>query len=485
MAVRDRKQERVECGNSSSPHPSKQRRQTAVQRTTIPLLLVTLLACRESGGDVQAAPVQAEPIPASVSAQRRTPVVEAVHAVMPAVVNIRTEATIRRRSMDPWGYFFGVPRDYTTQSVGSGFVWGSEGIIVTNNHVVEGASRIRVAFSDGRELDANVLGVDPDSDLAVLRVDERNLPAASIGSSADLLIGEPVIAVGNPFGLSGSVTTGVVSAIGRSVPSEERGRTFTDFIQTDASINPGNSGGPLLNIEGRVIGINVAIYANAQGIGFAIPVDRARKIIDDLLRFGEVQLAWVGVSTATVTPEEALRLDVEANRGAMVMRLFADSPAARAGLRTGDVIVAVNGRPVDSREAFNTQLATAQAGRSLQLRVVRDDETVEVSLTPSEVPADLGLVILREVGGIEVADARGAVAVSRVLGGSYADQIGLTRGDLIVAANGVEVRSSAELNAAIRAGADRSSMVILVQRGRYIYTVTIPMFQRRAAGAAL
>lgn len=455
-----------------------------MRKSSIPLLLVTLLACRDSGSDVHAAPVQPQtPIPASVSAERRTPVVRAVHAVMPAVVNIRTEATIRRRSADPWGFFFGIPRDYTTQSVGSGFVWASDGIIVTNNHVVEGASRIRVAFADGREFDANVLGVDPDSDLAVLRVDAPNLPSAPIGTSSDLLIGEPVIAVGNPFGLSGSVTTGVVSATGRSVPSEERGRTFTDFIQTDASINPGNSGGPLLNIEGRVIGINVAIYANAQGIGFAIPVDRARKIIDDLLRFGEVQLAWLGISTATVTPEEALRLDVEAQRGAMVMRLFEGSPAARAGLRVGDVITAVNGRPIDSREAFNTQLATAAAGRALRLNVVRGESGREVTVTPSEVPADLGLAILRQIAGIEVADSRAGVAVAGVLSGSQADSIGLMRGDLIVAANGAAVRSVEELNTAIRAGAERSSMVLAIQRGRYVYTLTVPMFQRRAGTA--
>ena len=455
-----------------------------MRKSSLPLLFVMLLACRESGADAQAAPVVAQqPIPPSVSAARRTPTVQAVHAVMPAVVNIRTEATIRRRSSDPFGFFFGVPRDYTAQSVGSGFVWASDGIIVTNNHVVEGASRIRVAFSDGRELDANVIGVDPDSDLAVLRVDEENLPAALIGTSEDLLIGEPVIAVGNPFGLSGSVTTGVVSATGRSVPSEERGRTFTDFIQTDASINPGNSGGPLLNIEGRVIGINVAIYAQAQGIGFAIPVDRARKIIEDLRRFGEVQLSWVGVATATVTPEEALRLDLGAQRGAMVMRLFADSPAAAAGLRPGDVITAVNGRPIDSREAFNTHLATAAASRPMRLTVMRGDRSMEIGVIPSEAPADLGLSILREVAGIEVSDARGGVVVERVLRGTRAEQIGLQPGDAIVAANGREVRSGSDLNIAVRGGADRASLVLLIQRGRYVYTVTFPMFQRQAGTA--
>src|SRR5437763_9954177 len=239
---------------------------------------------------------QTPPIPASVSAARRTPIVIVAHNVLPAVVNIQTESTIRRRSVDPFFDPFGMfgDRTYTSQALGSGFVWSSDGIIVTNNHVVEGASRVTVNFNDGTQVAAKLIGVDPDSDVAVLRVDAKNLAAAPVGTSGDLMIGESVIAVGNPFGLSGSVTTGVVSALGRSVPSKEEGRTFTDFIQTDASINPGNSGGPLLNIEGKVVGINTAIYANAQGIGFAIPVDRARKVIQDLLRYGQVHSAWIG-----------------------------------------------------------------------------------------------------------------------------------------------------------------------------------------------
>src|SRR5687768_12331816 len=255
------------------------------------LLFAFSLACKPTESQPARAPQQSAPsIPQTVSAARRTPIVVVAHKVLPPVVNIQTEATMQRRNVDPFfdpfGFFGGRQRAYTSQSLGSGFVWSSDGIIVTNNHVVEGASRITVNFNDGRQLPAKLLGVDPDSDLAVLRVDERGLTAAPIGTSGDLMIGESVIAVGNPFGLSGTVTTGVVSALGRSVPSQDQSRTFTDFIQTDASINPGNSGGPLLNIEGKVIGINVAIYQNAQGIGFAIPVDRAKKVIQDILQIG-------------------------------------------------------------------------------------------------------------------------------------------------------------------------------------------------------
>jgi len=226
------------------------------------VLFLVSLACKPAAEsqtvDAHQPRQERAPIPTTVSAARRTPIVTVAHDVGPAVVNIQTESTIRRREadpFDPFGFFGGRDRSFTSQSLGSGFVWSSEGIIVTNNHVVEGASRITVNFSDGTQLAAKLIGVDPDSDVAVLRVDAKNLLAAPIGTSADLLIGETVIAVGNPFGLSGTVTTGVVSALGRSVPSKEAGRTFTDFIQTDASINPGNSGGPLLNIEGRVIGI--------------------------------------------------------------------------------------------------------------------------------------------------------------------------------------------------------------------------------------
>ena len=418
-------------------------------------------------------------IPPTVSASRRTPIVVVAHNVLPSVVNIQTEATIRRRAvdplMDPFGFFGGRERAYTSQSLGSGFVWSRDGIIVTNNHVVEGASRITVNLQDGRQLPAKLLGVDPDSDLAVLRVDDTKLTAAPIGTSDDILIGESVIAVGNPFGLSGTVTTGVVSALGRSVPSQDQTRTFTDFIQTDASINPGNSGGPLLNIEGRVIGINVAIYAQAQGIGFAIPVDRAKKVIEDLLRYGEVHSAWIGAVTATITPEEAKRLGHAAQRGAVVVRVFSNSPAEEAGLRTGDIVTAVSGRPIDSREAFSTATATLAAGATVQLTVNRAGTTRTLTVRAADPPGALGLRILEEVAGLRVADERRSVVIDQVVTSSRAAEIGLAPGDIIVAANGNEVTSTRELNTELIRSAERSSFVLSVARGRYVYSLTFPM----------
>ncbi|HUP49817.1 MAG TPA: trypsin-like peptidase domain-containing protein [Thermoanaerobaculia bacterium] len=422
---------------------------------------------------------QLEPIPPSVSTARRSPIAVVAHNVLPTVVNIQTEATIRRRSVDPFfdpfGLFGGRERSYSSQSLGSGLVWSPDGIIVTNNHVIEGASRITVNFNDGTRLPATLIGVDPDSDLAVLRVEAKELISAPIGTSSDLMSGETVVAVGNPFGLSGTVTTGVVSAVGRSVPSPEKGRTYTDFIQTDASINPGNSGGPLLNIEGRVIGINVAIHAQAQGIGFAIPVDRARKVIEDLLRYGAVHSAWIGAVTATLTPEEARRHDLRVPRGALVVRVFRGSPAEAAGLRIGDVITAVNGRPVDSREAFSTYTATATAGTAIDLTVHRDGSGRTLPVHPADPPGALGLRILQEVAGLSVVDQGRRVVVDGVERGSRSDEIGLAPGDVIVGVNGVEVRSVRALNDEVAKGADRASIVLSVARDRFIYNLTFPM----------
>ncbi len=447
---------------------------------TLLVLFVVGIGCGKPEAASQPARTTAAPaIPPTVSASRRTPIVVVAHNVLPSVVNIQTEATIRRRAvdpfMDPFGFFGDRGRSYTSQSLGSGFVWSSDGIIVTNNHVGEGASRIIVNLNDGRQLPAKLRGVDPDSDLAVLRVDQKGLAAAPIGTSSDILIGESVLAVGNPFGLSGTVTTGVVSALGRSVPSQDQSRTFTDFIQTDASINPGNSGGPLLNIEGRVIGINVAIYAQAQGIGFAIPVDRAKKVIEDLLRYGEVHAAWVGAVTATLTPEEARRLDLKTQRGAVVVRVFSNSPAEEAGLKTGDVITAVAGRPVDSREAFSTATATLAPGGNVQLTVDRGGSSRTVNLRVGDPPSALGLRILEEVAGLRVADERRSVVIDEVIRGSRADEIGITPGDVIVGANGNEVTSTRELNSELMRSAERSSFVLSVLHGRRVYNLTFPM----------
>jgi serine protease Do len=444
------------------------------------LMFALSLGCKPAA-ESQAieAPKQTAAIPTTVSASRRTPVVVVAHNVLPSVVNIQTESTIRRRDVDPFfdpfGFFGGRDRTYTSQALGSGFVWSKDGIIVTNNHVVEGASQISVTMQDGTTVPAKLIGVDPDSDVAVLRVDAKNLVPALIGTSSDLLIGETVVAVGNPFGLSGTVTTGVVSATGRSVPSKEAGRTFTDFIQTDASINPGNSGGPLLNIEGKVIGINVAIYAEGKGIGFAIPVDRAKKVIGDLLRYGQVHSAWIGAVTATLTPEEAKRLGLHASKGALVARIFPGSPAEAAGLRAGDVITSVADKPVDSREAFSTFTATVPQGQPLQISYTRGGNSAKTSVRPTEPPSSLGLHILEQVAGLRVADQSRSVVVDEVTRNSRAERIGITPGDVIVGVNGQQITSTKQLNDELAKATDRSSFVLDVAHGGAIYGLTFPM----------
>jgi serine protease Do len=321
---------------------------------------------------------------------RRTPVVEVVERVSPAVVNISAESMVRQP--DPFfGGFFSRRRPAT--SLGSGLIVAANGIVVTNAHVIEGASRITVTTLDGRELPAEVLGSDRDTDLAVLEVDAAGLPAVPLGSSADLLIGETVVAIGNPFGLSHTVTSGTLSARGRALPGGAGGAEirFTDFLQTDASINPGNSGGPLVNLAGEVIGINTAIISGANGIGFAIPADRARRVVTELLRHGELQPLWSGLRLLTVDPSLAREYDLPEERGVMVFRVYPDSPGDAAGFRQGDVIVAVAGRPVQAREDVTTALYTAEAGRAVAVEVRRGEERRTLRLTAGSPPQGLGV----------------------------------------------------------------------------------------------
>ena len=405
------------------------------------------------------------------TAARRTPVVAVAEKVSPAVVNISAESTVREA--DPFfGMFFG-PTTRSAQSLGSGLIIDASGIVVTNAHVIEGASRILVTTLDGRELEADLLGSDRDADLAVLKVkaEGRSLPAVPLGHSADLMIGETVIAIGNPFGLSHTVTTGVLSARGRTVPSERGERLFTDFLQIDASINPGNSGGPLVNILGDVIGINTAIISGASGIGFAIPADRARRVVDDLLRFGELRPLWTGARLLTLDAELAQRYGLFDRRGALVFKVYPDSPAADAGLAEQDVIVAVDGQPVISREDVTTAFYTAAAGAPLRLDVRRGDRSLKISLRAVPPPEGLGLRFLETSVGLVVEESRGRLAVKRVTPGSLADRRGLRAGDLILGANGQEVDSTEALGREVVRGIDRGGLLLAVGRGRYVYNL--------------
>lgn len=410
--------------------------------------------------------------PAAAQNPRRTPLVAVVERISPAVVNIAAEATVR--DVDPFfGRFFSQRR--RAQSLGSGLIIDARGVVVTNAHVIEGASRIVVTMLDGRELEAEVLGSDRDADLALLKVKARDLPAIPLGKSSDLLIGEPVVAIGNPFGLSHTVTTGVLSALGRTVPAESGERLFTDFLQTDASINPGNSGGPLVNMVGDVIGINTAIISGASGISFAIPADRARRVVDDLLRFGEMRPVWTGARLVTVDPEVAGRYELPVRRGAMVLKVYPDSPAQEAGLAERDVIVGIEGHPpLTAREDVMTVLYSIPIDTPLRLDVRRGERTVKITLRATRPPAGLGLRVLEQSVGIRVA-GRERLAIESVTAGSEAAERGLRAGDSILGANGQEVRSTEDLSREVLRGLERGSVLLAVGRGRYVYNLDLPL----------
>jgi serine protease Do len=405
------------------------------------------------------------PVPAQESL-RRTPIVEVVEKVAPAVVNISAEAIVRDR--DP---FFG---DFFTQrrrveSLGSGFVVEPNGVVVTNAHVIEGSSRILVTTADGSELEAEVLGLDRDTDIAVLKVDGRDLASVDLGNSSDLMVGETVVALGNPLGLSNTVTTGVLSASGRTVPAESGERMFTDFLQTDASINPGNSGGPLVNLAGEVIGINTAIIAGAEGIGFAIPADRARRVVDDLIRFGTLQPIWTGLRLRSLDRELAQRLDLPTDKGVLVEAVYPGSPGDRAGFERWDTLTRVGSKPVAGREDVTTALYSVSEESRVEVEVLRGGEPISLDLWAERPPRELGLRLAEERIGIVVVERQGAVFVSRVVPGSAADVKGLRRGDLLLRAGGRQLSSEDDLGFEVLRAVDRGGLLLVVQRGRRAY----------------
>ncbi|MFY9551627.1 MAG: trypsin-like peptidase domain-containing protein [Thermoanaerobaculia bacterium] len=405
---------------------------------------------------------------------RKSEIVQVVEKVSPAVVNISAEQILRRRPSVFDDFFFGFdsrPRRRTSQSLGSGAIIDAKGIILTNEHVVSGASKITAMTKAGIELDCDVVGSDADNDLAVLRVKKPAgaLPAIRLGSSTDLMIGETIVAIGNPFGLSNTVTAGVVSATGRSVKGEND-RTYTDFIQTDASINPGNSGGPLVNVDGDMIGVATAIIGGAQGIGFAIPIDRAKRIVDDLLRYGEVRPVWVGLRGKTLLSGEENR-----PRGFRVKSVYPNSPAGRAGVRAGDMVVSVDGAAIDSQEAFETILSTRGPGRPLKLLLRGRNGDRTVSLQGEVPPAGIGPRILREELGMAIRGGEDGLRISVTERDGLAAQAGLKSGDALLALNGSAVKNVDDVDHVLQRDWNRSSVLIEIGRGRFTYSLTLPL----------
>jgi serine protease Do len=418
---------------------------------------------------------------------RRSLVVEAVEKVAPAVVNVSTEEVVERRASPfpfPQDPFFEEffrdfvdprPRRFTRTSLGSGVIVAADGTIVTNVHVVLRASRIHVTLADEREFDAELVGADADSDIAVLRVKTGDrLPYLSVASSVTPLIGETVIAIGNPFGLSHTVTTGVVSAVGRSLRDEDR--TYTDFIQTDASINPGNSGGPLLNIKGDLIGINTAIYGKAQGIGFAIPTERVGRVMRDLVSYGEVRRPWIGLVVQDLTPELAQHFGTK--KGVVVTEVEPESPAAEAGFLRGDAVLRVDGHDLRSREEFEQRVADHTEGDRLTLTRLRDEKTDDVAVTAATFPAGRADALAWDLLGLGITEDGEGLEVSRVRPGSPAARIGVERGDRLLGLAGGAVRSLADFRRKTIELRGARSTLVSIGRGPYRYNVDVPLARR-------
>ena len=413
---------------------------------------------------------------ATPAAARRTPVVTAVEKARAAVVNVSAEELVRIRvpsrqgSGDDLFGFFERPRyrkGYAVTSLGSGVIVSPEGYVLTNNHVVERGARFRVGLVDGRELTAKLIGTDPSSDLAVLKLETRErLPAVPIGRSEELLIGETVIAIGNPFGLASTVTTGVVSALHRNFKAGDR--TLFDFVQTDASINPGNSGGPLLDIEGRLIGINTAILGDrSAGIGFAIPIDRARRVAEDLIEHGEVREGYLGASVADLPPREGT--PPGSSGGVQVTGVDPGSPAEKAGVRRGDVVEAVDGTVPEGAEEFRFRLRDLPIGGSARLDLKRGAQRLAVTVPAVELtPQRVEQLVQRRVGlALEESRAAGGVvlAIRTVTKGTPAAKVGLVQGDLVREVNGVEVATLDQFRRAAGSARRTGQLVLLVQRG--------------------
>jgi len=322
----------------------------------------------------------AQPVAGSFSAAARK--------AAPAVVSINTSKAVRHpRSNDPWfQFFFGDQGTQAQAGLGSGVIISPDGYILTNNHVVEGADEIEVTLTDRRRARAKVIGTDPDTDLAILRIELDKLPVIVLGNSDTLAVGDQVLAIGNPFGVGQTVTSGIVSALGRTQLGIN---TFENFIQTDAAINPGNSGGALVDINGNLMGINTAIYSRSggsMGIGFAIPVSTARMVLDGIVKNGEVTRGWIGVEPNELSPELAETFGVKATEGVIITGVLQDGPAAQGGMRPGDVIVRVGGKQVDNVSELLAAVAALKPGEPSPFVVQRRDKLVELSISPGVRP---------------------------------------------------------------------------------------------------
>lgn len=457
--------------------------------------LVTGMLLASSFGSTK--PVQAAPAAAAAAVNHGPPsFVDLADSLGPSVVNIRVTKIQKTELPDMPGFdggpfgdmfkrFFGdmhgqFPRQFKSRGAGSGVVINSNGTILTNNHVVDGASEIIVTMNDKQEYKARVVGRDPKTDLAVIKIDAKGqFQAAKLGDSDALRVGEWVLAIGNPFGLSNTITSGIVSAKGRIIGAGP----YDDFIQTDAPINPGNSGGPLFNMRGEVIGINTAIIPDGQGIGFAIPVNTAKTLLPELISKGKVTRGYLGVNIQSITPDLAASLNLKNTKGALVSEVQKDSPAEQAGVKRGDVITGFNGKDVKDNHELASAVAATPIGKSVPLKIVRDgkemtlnvkigdlstQETGEVQKSEAEPQGKWGLQ-LRDLTP-ELARRMGlkrekGVVVAGVRSGSPADESSVRAGDIILEVNRQPVNKAEDMKQMMEQSKGKDSLLLLIQRG--------------------
>jgi len=422
----------------------------------------------------------------------------------PSVVNISTTKTVRSGVLrSPFGQgtpfnrnfggddfferFFGdMPqRQFKQKSLGSGFIISHDGYIFTNNHVVEQADKILVKLSDGKEYEAKVIGKDAKTDIALIKIKPNDsLPVAETGDSEKLRVGDWVLAIGNPFGLEQTVTAGIVSAKGRVIGAGP----YDNFIQTDASINPGNSGGPLFNMEGKVVGINTAIVAQGQGIGFAIPISMAKTILPDLKAKGKVTRGWLGVSVQDISEDIAKSMKIKDKSGALISDVFKGDPADKAGLKSGDIVTEINGKPVKDTHELLMMIAGFRIGETIKIKIVRDGQEKVLPITIAERTEKSEMASAQQSGeafGMTVQEITPEIAqhlgltikkgliVVDVQEGTVAEEVGIQPQDIILQVNKVKVTTMKEYQKEIAKAGEKGSLLLLIQRGKQRFFVPL------------
>jgi serine protease Do len=441
-------------------------------------------------------PSGAPEIPAAAAIEATVPgsFSDLAERVKPAVVNISTTKIFKGRSQgnnfgrSPFNEYFGddffnrffgdMPqRDFKQRSLGSGFIISNDGYILTNNHMVENTDKILVKISDGKEYEAKIIGADAKTDIALIKIKPDNgLPTVTLGDSDVVRVGEWVIAIGNPFGLEQTVTAGIVSAKGRVIGAG----AYDNFIQTDASINPGNSGGPLFNMQGKVIAINTAIVAQGQGIGFAIPINMAKSILEDLKTKGKVTRGWLGISIQDISDDIAKNMNYKGKNGALVSDVFKDDPADKAGIKVGDIIIEINGKSIKDTHDLLLTTASLHVGEKATIKALRDGKETSFIVVVTERKDKPEIALTKKSGayfGIAVQEINKELAkrlgiprdtgviVTDVEEGSPADDVGIQQNDVIVQVNKVKITSLKQFSTEMSKAAEKKSVILLIKRG--------------------